>query len=208
MAMTNRFSVSFLSRKNKSNSINDEFLANKDTGEILFKTPVDGDIISFDKLARLKNHIDTMAINSINLGITGDLYNIEIPDKELPEIIGLNTNLLDAPLNITNDGSKRLLISLDIDCLEMKNNNDLVDYEPLVQLEFKLLRGMNEKEIIVNSTLITSNSFIIDIRDFLSVDDDPSLYSVDLKSIKINKNPNVTTVNIKTILYSILIIVE
>lgn len=120
MAETNgrRFGISTISKSKVSSAFNGELMGNKETGELLFKTP-DGDGISFMENSRRNYNIDTLGNIMRNYGYKE--FNIYEADMEtfLPDVIPAGA-VMTIPKNDTDMDSKFNAYSIlaDIDCFE------------------------------------------------------------------------------------------
>lgn len=200
-----RFAVSALSRIHKNNAIPGEIMIQKETGQVLIKTN-SGDVISYSSLARFKNHIDTLTIMAFNLNISGDMLSIELDDIELPEVIQMNFNLLSEPLLI-GTSLKKILVSIDLDCVEMSSNDGLIEHEPFIKID---LMFKKDEDIITSSInlLNTQNNMnVINVSNHINTADFLN-YETYITGITVVPNPQMTEVSIKNILHSILVIRE
>lgn len=207
MALIDRFGLSALSRLYKSYALPEEIMLHKETGEFLIKTK-SGDVISFDRLSRLNEHVNHATMMSLNLDISGDLYQIDFDNMELPEIITENTNLLSAPLTIVDSALKKLYLSIDCDAI-VRSDNDKIDVnEPVVTLDFTFTYNTDVKTY----TLVIPAQFlrerIITPYDFLPLNVTASNYKVELTSIKIARDAGSSSSDMKFILYSVLAHIE
>lgn len=207
MPMIDRFGLSALSRVYKEYALPEEIMLHKETGEYLIKTK-SGDVISFDMLSRLNEHINHTTMMSLNLGISGDLYQIEFDDIELPEIITENVNLLSSPMTIVESGLKKLYLSVDCDAI-VRSDTDKIDVnEPVITLDFKFTCDSDIKTY----TLIIPSQFLrgrlIQPYDFLPLDVIADNYKVQLTNISIVRDAGSSTSDMKFILYSVLAHIE
>jgi hypothetical protein len=208
MAITNRFATSALSRFNKNEAVNEEIMIHKKTSQILIKTP-DGDIISFDKLMRLKNHIDTITMDCYNLNFYGNMYNLELDIIELPEVVDIDSNLIPTPFTLQDNNLSKLLFSLDLDCIVLSDNDSLSEFNPDIQINLLLTKeGETDKNILLNIPINKLSNTIINLQDYLESTQIATDYTVQLTDITIKKNALSTDASNRYILYSILIVKE
>ena len=197
-----RFGISALSRKFKNNALPTEIMIHKKTGQICVKT-TEGDTISYDSLSRFNSHIKYLTDLSINLNFFGVMQSITFDNIELPEVIEFNQNLFDEPLLIKSNNFKKLLISIDIDSIEISSNNFLIEHEPNCTLVLKFKKDEDEQLITITKPLSVFNKNIVNINEyFYGVD--MSLYEVYIEELYITKNPYSTSPTIRNILHSIL----
>lgn len=197
-----RFGISALSRKFKNNALPTEIMIHKKTGQICVKT-TEGDTISYDSLSRFNSHIKYLTDLSVNLNFFGVMQSITFDNIELPEVIEFNQNLFDEPLLIKSNNFKKLLISIDIDSIEISSNNFLIEHEPNCTLVLKFKKDEDEQLITITKPLSVFNKNIININEyFYGVD--MSLYEVYIEELYITKNPYSTSPTIRNILHSIL----
>lgn len=197
-----RFGISALSRKFKNNALPTEIMIHKKTGQICVKT-TEGDTISYDSLSRFNSHIKYLTDLSINLNFFGVMQSITFDNIELPEVIEFNQNLFDEPLLIKSNNFKKLLISIDMDSIEISSNNFLIEHEPNCTLVLKFKKDEDEQLITITKPLSVFNKNIVNINEyFYGVD--MSLYEVYIEELYITKNPYSTSPTIRNILHSIL----
>jgi hypothetical protein len=205
---TSRWAVSFLSRFKKNDAKHEEMLVHKESGQVLIKTPVDGNIISFDSLSRQKNHIDTVTLMAFNLNINqGDMFLLELP-FELPEIVQEDTNLIDEPVVLKQNDVKKVLISVDIEELVLGPITQLVEFEPYIKLELSFNYEDDTKSITLNQPLSKNNTNIISLESVSNLIYEPNLYNVSLTGLYILRDGNSASVNLKNLLYGILVLIE
>lgn len=187
---TNRFGVSFLSKSNQEEALNEELMSKKELGMTYIKSPT-GYVISFDKLAREKSHIDSAMNMALNLGVKGKMFFIDFPEKDLPAIIDADINLINNENGVVlteseTDMIEHLYISLDIEALNIETEATLSDYLPEVSCT---LQKIKDEEIIEEYKVekISIENFNTHVWDFekLSTDGD-----VVLKELIIHANSN------------------
>lgn len=201
---SNRFATSALSRKNKASAIPEEILVHKHTGQMLIKT-AEGDVVSYDSMARLKNHLDKVTLFAQNNGLRGDISSVEFDDKELPEVIEEGVNLLSGPLTLKANDPKRWLISLDVDTIEL-SESDTIGLEPTVEVKFNVEQGITTQ---VKGPVSSIAAKIIDMASYFAVGSDLSQHSIAITSIRILKNDQYDeSAQIRHILHSVLTIIE
>jgi len=203
---TNRFAVSALSRSRKEEALNDEIMIHKPIGQLLMKRP-DGVIVSHDSISRFNMHRKSLENNYANIGITGDLYVIELDNVDLPSEVQESTNILSTPVEIST-GVNKLLLSLDLDCLEVVGGElvELIDY-PDIKIDFSFVE---EGEPSIDfSKVIPANklsSTVIDLSEELVEDVGDMIATI--TSITIEPNPANENKTVEYFLHSILLIVE
>jgi hypothetical protein len=203
---TNRFAVSALSRSRKEEALNDEIMIHKPIGQLLMKRP-DGVIASHDSISRFNMHRKSLENNYANIGITGDLYVIELDNVDLPSEVQESTNILSTPVEIST-GVNKLLLSLDLDCLEVVDGElvELIDY-PDIKIDFSFVE---EGEPSIDfSKVIPANklsSTVIDLSKELVEDVEDMIATI--TSITIEPNPANENKTVEYFLHSILLIVE
>lgn len=209
----NRFAITGLSRKNKAYAVPHEIMVHKEIGQILIKTP-NGDIISHDSLTRIQNHIAS-ATHRANLAVmSGDLYLIDL-DYELPEVINENENQLKTQLLLKSAPIKGVMISIDVDCVLMSDNDSIVESEPFVDLTVNFKRTLPDGKVednrfTISNKLITINTMVIQPKNFLPGTADLSQYSLYLEKIIIRRDTAVYNpeIFIRNILHSIIVVTE
>lgn len=173
----NRFGVSFLSKANQEEALNEELMSKKELGMTYIKSPT-GYIISFDKLAREKSHIDSAMNMALNLDVKGRMFFIDFPDKDLPAIIEKDTNLItnEEGIVITEsevDMIENVYISLDIEALNLEKEAVLSNYPPEISC---LMQKVKDGNVIEEYRVdrISIENFNTHVWDFakLSTDGD------------------------------------
>jgi len=208
MTLLNRFAVSLLSREYKDDAVPQELMIHKASGQILLKT-VDGNVISYDSLTRLRNHIDNTTFVAYNLNIDGNLYSLELSDIELPEVILDESNLLLEPYIITNIPVK-ILISIDMDCVEVVGDQTLIEVEPSIRMSFTITNGVDTPlSYSLVSVLSENNIFVLEPVKLLPLTANPVDYTMSLTEISIVRNSNIIIDRVvKNIVHSILVLSE
>jgi hypothetical protein len=212
MGTLNRFGVTVLSRKNKGTAVPEELMVHKEIGQVLIKT-ITGDIVSFDSLTRQKMHIEDVTSRATNLGITGDLFSVDIPTTELPEVILDNVNVLDSSLLLQSVNPKSILISVDLDYLNLVDTETVAEFEPDIILNFNFKKTVNsvltENPGTITDKLSVINNMIIDPARFFVAGTDITGHSMHLDSIKVRRHtayPGSTPM--RNILYGVLVIID
>lgn len=119
MARVTPFGISALSKFNKDIAYLNEIMCNKETGEMLVRTP-DGDTISYNYFNRLKTSIDTLTLASIHYNILGDLFKIAPFDIELPSPV---ESTIDSSIRINNPSIKGMILTVSVDGILISENN-------------------------------------------------------------------------------------
>ena len=140
----NRFGISFLSKSRKAEALDEEVMIHKQTGEVLIKG-AGGEILSYDKVGRLNDHINSVTNLCHTMNLLGKMYEVEFTVLDLPEVIPEAVNLLDsyAPLT-TNKKISKLLVSIDIDSLKIVT--------PLVSM------NANQPDVTINIILAVNST--------------------------------------------------
>ena len=212
MADLNRFAVSLLSRSNKDAAIQEEVLMHKGMGQVLVKT-TDGNVISYDKLSRTRNHIDFVSILAENLFMTGEMYTLELDGIDLPEIVNENVNLLHpAPIEVKSSNLKRLMVSIDLDCIEIVGIESVpTQYEPKVRLDIvmrKMLATPVDYPFSINLPVSELNRKIIDPTAYLPSVPDLNTCKAYISGITITRHPSNAGKDLRNILHNIIVIVD
>lgn len=127
--MANRFGISALSKDKYMEAYNEEILVDKSVGEFLIKTPT-GEIVSYNRTARLSSVYDNIRRVMRNSNYYGDLYTAE-NDSLLPKVLNIASNTTEHnldfiiyikdPNNTTENDVKELKLYIDVDFLEKSN---------------------------------------------------------------------------------------
>lgn len=109
-----RFAISALSRERKMEALNEEILVGKYTGDFHIKTK-DGVFMSADIMNRMKaSTTDAIRIAEL-MGMTGEIYQIELENLDLPGHIDYSVNFIkNEPIQLPV-GIKEMLLNLDLD---------------------------------------------------------------------------------------------
>ena len=109
-----RFAISALSRERKMEALNEEILVGKYTGDFHIKTK-DGVFMSADIMNRMKaSTADAIRIAEL-MGMTGEIYQIELENLDLPGHIDYSMNFIkNEPIQLPV-GIKEMLLNLDLD---------------------------------------------------------------------------------------------
>jgi len=115
MPTTHRWGVSLLSKENFADAFNEEVMIDKNTGEVLVKTP-SGDTISYNYNSRLSSHVNATRIDANNYDIYGDIINISLDSTTgvSPFVMESGVNYIKTPIELAYN-CKRLMIHSDID---------------------------------------------------------------------------------------------
>lgn len=159
-----RFGISLLSKKNRNIAFLEEVMIDKETGEVLVKTP-EGDIISYNFNSRIKSHIIEARADADNMNVYGNIYNIEFNNVSLPSTLLYNTEYVTTPIELATK-CRKLLIHLDIDPITI--NTDDISYirnNLLVDIKLELVFNDNtvSPEIVISKSINTLNTFVFDI---------------------------------------------
>ena len=183
--MMQRFAISALSRERKGEALNEEIVTGKYTGEFYIKSK-DGVVLSADILNRRKAAADNAIRIAEIMGMTGDMFKIDFELMELPNHIDYESNLLENEPIILPDGSKSLLLNLDLDEYDISGDT----FKPInSQGKVKLVITCGDKFIEVEKDLESINYTLIpldelqnngDVRiDELSIVKDEAIFNVD-----------------------------
>lgn len=183
--LVQRFAISALSIERKNEALNEEILVDKFTGEFYIKSK-DGIILSSDILNR-ENASTNEAIRIAELmGMTGELYKIELDGLSLPSYIDVDVNFLqNEPIEIPPE-TKELLINLDIDQYEVVDGLSKKIHEDVsvsVYIEVTASGKLHTIEKTVNINNL--NYTLLSLRDY-----------EDITSIKIS-NITINSINIE-----------
>lgn len=161
MNSQNRYGLSALSKQNKKFAVPEEIMVDKLTGEIQIKGPT-GNIFSYDYIARLNNQINIFTTNSQNADVYGYMYEIEIPEIDLPAVIPLDTNLLTSKLDIADNKFKYMMFGIDCDVIDPNTTLSKLDHsEIIVELVIEYALNGEVKNITMEDTLYVTNRRVL-----------------------------------------------
>lgn len=203
MARINRFGVSFLSIENREESLNEELMAKKSLGMTYIRSK-EGYVISFDKLAREKAHVDSASAMASNLDVVGKMYMIDIPDITLPEVIAPDTNLIpEDGITIVVENYRNLFISLDAEGIDTDKDSIINENKPTISctIERRSMDNKQEDEYIVDHMPLDEfNSHVWDLKKFNGKS------NVRITNLQIHPNEKITDENMIYVLYSVIFV--
>ena len=208
----NRFGISFLSRSRSAEAENEEVMINKQTGEVSLKG-LGGEIISYDKLARFRDHFNRVTALCHTVNVLGDMHEVGFDAVDLPEVISEDVNILDGDVDITSDTKvSKLLVSLDIDSLKIVAPvADLNVNQPTI--EMTILLETNTTQVTTETLTVTLpldelNTHVI-IPEYTVSPGDVIDYSAKITSITLTRNASdLVGDDLRHILNSIIFVVK
>lgn len=186
--LVQRFAISALSRERKNEAVNEEILAGKYTGEFYIKSK-DGVVLSADIMNRVKNATDNAIRIAELVGMTGELYKVDFDNLILPNHVDYDINILGNEPIVLPEGSKEVLVNLDLDEYDILDNNDFKLVNSKARVKIKLSGGGKSK--VIEKSLENINFVVIDITEFTKTK------NVSIESIIIEKDPIVINQNAK-----------
>ena len=161
-----RFAVSALSIERKEEALNEEILVDKFTGEFYIKSK-DGIVISTDILNREKASTNEAVRIAELMGMTGDLYKIELEKTTLPNYIDFDVNILqDDPIDIPVN-AKDLLLNIDLDEYEVVDGTSkLIHGNELITVKIEVVESGEKYEIKKEININNINYNIFSLQKF------------------------------------------
>lgn len=206
--ITNRFAVSARSKKNGSTAFNEELLVDKDTGEMLVKTPL-GDIISYNYFSRLRNSLNAATNVANTLDIIGKIYSVNLNEYILPCKIDFDINIINEPHIVTGsstDTFTKFAILLDLDSVMPINGSFVLESEldPTIHLEVKItsLDG-TVHDVVIEKPLKEMNNSV-----HSAIYSDMKATQLSITNITIINNSVIDTSSIRNILSNIILIID
>lgn len=132
----NRFEVSLLSRQRATDSVVEEVMIDKDTGQVLVKTK-SGKIASYDYKVATANAIMTFAQFLRNKGVYTNIYSVEI-DRPYPVLVKTAVSILNDSIVITPRSSKVYLM---VNCYRASDETEETPY--IQTVDFSPALGLN-----------------------------------------------------------------
>jgi hypothetical protein len=205
----NRFGLSAISRSNKASAINEEILLNKATGQMLNKTTT-GDIVSYDYNNRLREHLDKVTLLGQTNAIRGTVNMISFDNIETPDVVTDAANLLTSTLTLKASSPKRILVSVDVDDIEVSSTiaGAIGVNEPTISLTLRLTTGSTNTDNVISGPLSQINTKIIDPAKYFPPGTDLTNYSMSITNLTVTKSALYAANAVRHILHSVLIIVE
>lgn len=166
-----RFALSALSRERKHEAINEELLVGKYTGEYYVKTK-DGVVMSADIMNRTKATMNEAIRIAEIMGITGELYRVDLENIQLPAHINHGDNILYNDNVVLPVDTKEILLYLDVDEYDI-NGYDItpVYTKGNVKIILEVIKDNQTQYIRFDSDLsnINATKFNIDIMGVTSL---------------------------------------
>jgi hypothetical protein len=179
--MMQRFAISALSRERKGEALNEEIIAGKYTGEFYIKSK-DGVVLSTDILNRRKAAAENAIRMAELIGMTGDMFKVDLELTYLPSHIDYGTNVLEnEPIDIP-DNSTELLLNLDLDEYDISGD------------EFKPINTQGKVKIVLETgyTIKTIEKDLDSINySVISLEGLQMLGPIKIVEISIEKDPNI-----------------
>lgn len=159
-----RFAISALSRERKHEALNEEILVGKYTGEFYIKSK-DAVVMSADIMNRMKASTDEAIRVAELLCMTGEIYNVELQNRVLPDHIDYNINILQNDIIELPSDIKEILLNLDIDEYDIIDGKpNIVHSEGKVKLLFEIVIDGVIKYHRVDKNLANINVSIIPLE--------------------------------------------
>lgn len=159
-----RFAISALSRERKHEALNEEILVGKYTGEFYIKSK-DAVVMSADIMNRMKASTDEAIRVAELLSMTGEIYNVELQNRVLPDHVDYNINILQNDVIELPNDSKEILLNLDIDEYDIIDGKpNIVHSEGNVKLLFEIVVDGIVKYHRVDKNLANINVSLIPIE--------------------------------------------
>lgn len=159
-----RFAISALSRERKHEALNEEILVGKYTGEFYIKSK-DAVVMSADIMNRMKASTDEAIRVAELLSMTGEIYNVELQNRVLPDHVDYNINILQNDVIELPNDSKEILLNLDIDEYDIIDGKpNIVHSEGNVKLLFEIVVNGVVKYHRVDKNLANINVSLIPLE--------------------------------------------
>lgn len=164
-----RFAVSALSKDRYLESVNEEILVDKLTGEILIKDK-NGYIVSADTTNRTSLSMKKAISDAEQSGICGQFFQITFDDMQLPKMISYNKNILSEPLELSSTINKFLF---NFDVSEHFCDTNSIDLLNDTECEVRVEAKRGTQQFIVTKKVNDMNKFIINSMDYCDDDSKP-----------------------------------
>ena len=162
--LVQRFAISALSRERKHEALNEEILVGKYTGEFYIKSK-DAVMMSADIMNRMKASTDEAIRIAELLSMTGEIYNIELANRVLPDHVDYNINILQNDHVVLPNDSKEVLLYLDIDEYDVVDGKPNIVYsEGNVKVLFEIVANGKTVYHRVDKNLSNLNFSIIPLQ--------------------------------------------
>lgn len=189
-----RFAISALSRERKMEALNEEILVGKYTGEFHIKTK-DGVVMSADIMNRMKaSTADAIRIAEL-MGMTGEIYQIELENLDLPGHIDYSVNFIKNDHIQLPVGIKEMLLNLDLDEYNIINGEpEIVHSKADVKILCELVVEGQTKYVRFDKHLGELNVSV------LTFDEPEKITSIKITEISIARDNDDNGVNERVIL--------
>lgn len=182
-AIINRFAISALSKEFHDQSLNEEIMVDKNTGEFLLKSKR-GTVISYDAISRRRSTITDATECATTQNMMGNMYELALEEYNLPAIVPYDDNILANSISLKQNLQK-VLFYIDIDEIIEGELGQVSEVDPKVEITLRCGTGSTFEEITVEKSLNVFNNTMINVSDLVERPD--SKYSVVLSSIKFKK---------------------
>ena len=189
-----RFAISALSRERKMEALNEEILVGKYTGDFHIKTK-DGVVMSADIMNRMKaSTADAIRIAEL-MGMTGEIYQIELENLDLPGHIDYSVNFIKNDHIQLPVGIKEMLLNLDLDEYNIINGEpEIVHSKADVKILCELVVEGQTKYVRFDKHLGELNVSV------LTFDEPEKITSIKITEISIARDNDDNGVNERVIL--------
>ena len=156
--------ISLLSKSKYPRAYREEVMINKLTGEVLVKTP-EGDVVSYGYLSRYQAHISEATNAAYAMNIYGPMYRVELTGVTYPDVVSLDTNLIEDEPIVIASSYRKFMLSIDVDVIKIEDN-ELVNpgIDPTVAISYSVKKnGSYGTEEIYLSTVSELNKHIFEL---------------------------------------------
>lgn len=181
--------ISALSRDRFIESLNEEIMVQKNTGEFLIKSP-DGEILSYDKINRINLTLKKIEEVCIENDFRGDIYKVDIDTFPMPNRLINGMDILADETNKIQIDTSSFLLYLDVDRLKADNRGffEIVGIDPDVTLEITSTsiegvithRPVKLKLSEVNNTVFNRDEYKTEDTDIITISQISVSTSVDI----------------------------
>ena len=190
-----RFAVSGLSKERYDEAVAEEILVDKNTGEFLLNT-LGEVLISNDSLGRFKASFDNAVWMAKQVGLCGNIYQVEIDDIDMPSEIPYDTNILNEDI-VIDGANKKLMFNFDLNEYIVQDAKAItLNNECTVTID--IVQGGKTKS--TKLSLGNMNAAVIDLTGFGSGE-------IHVKSIKFNEHVDYIGIS-KLILHNVFLTIN
>lgn len=182
----NRVAFTYISDTTAPEELYKEELAvNHEVPMISVKTPVNGNVISYDYLTRLDNHVNKLIQSSMNYGLVkGSILSFTPHALILPTSTGVtDINFFEEYNANTEFGCHEIILSIDLDCTTMEDKKINKDYRHDIMIEYEFCTQLNGEDTVMYSGTLPLAQFNDECFAFKEINDNIQIQKLIIHSV-------------------------